>query len=127
MSVSLEGREPLLDHKLSEFIAQLPASHKINKGEKKFLLKSIAHELIPKELLYRPKMGFSIPLKEWFGNELKKYVLYYLSKEKMQKVGLFNIKEVERLKNEWLRYDINVNKIWLITVFMMWYERWIEE
>ena len=127
MSVSLEGREPLLDHKLSEFIAQLPASHKINNGEKKFLLKSIAHELMPKELLYRPKMGFSIPLKEWFGNELKKYVLYYLSIEKMQKVGLFNIKEVERLKKEWLRYDINVNKIWLIMIFMMWYERWIEQ
>jgi len=75
MSVSLEGREPLLDHRIIEFVATLPSSFKIKDGNKKYILKSIVHDYIPKELMDRPKMGFSIPLNEWFGDELKKYVL----------------------------------------------------
>ncbi|MBK6521013.1 MAG: asparagine synthase (glutamine-hydrolyzing) [Sphingobacteriaceae bacterium] len=71
MSQSLESREPYLDHRIIEFVAQLPDEYKYNKGVKKHILKEITHQYIPKELLDRPKMGFSIPLEAWLKNELR--------------------------------------------------------
>jgi asparagine synthase (glutamine-hydrolysing) len=126
MSVSLEGREPLLDHRIIELVSQLPSSYKIKNGNKKYILKSIVHDYIPKELMDRPKMGFSIPLNEWFGDELKKYVLEYLDSQKVAKTGVLNVAEVERLKKQWLENsNFSANKIWLILTFMMWHERWV--
>lgn len=127
MSASLEGREPFLDHRIIEFVATLPSDYKIKDGEKKYILKSIVHDYIPKEMMDRPKMGFSIPLNEWFGDELKKYVLDYLDSEKIRKTGVLNTAEVDRLKKEWLKNsNTGANKIWLILTFMMWYERWMK-
>ena len=126
MSVGLEGREPFLDHRIIEFVSQLPSSYKIKDGNKKYILKSIVHDYIPKEMIDRPKMGFGIPLNEWFGDELKKYVLEYLDNEKVAKTGLLNASEVERLKKQWLQNSsFGANKIWLILTFMMWHERWM--
>lgn len=71
MSISLEGREPLLDHRIIEFVAKLSTEYKIKNGNKKYILKSIVHDMIPREVMERLKMGFSIPLNEWFGDELK--------------------------------------------------------
>jgi asparagine synthase (glutamine-hydrolysing) len=126
MSISLEGREPLLDHRIIEFTAQLPSSYKINGWNRKYILKSIVHDYVPKELMDRPKMGFGIPLHEWLMNNLREYVLKYLDSKKIAKTGLLNIKEVERLKYEWLKNGSGANKIWLILIFMMWHERWVD-
>jgi len=126
MSVSLEGREPLLDHRIIEFVAKLPSSYKIKDGNKKYILKSIVHNYIPKEIMDRPKMGFSIPLNEWFGDKLKNYVLEYIDLEKIAKTGTLNVIEIERLKKEWLKNsNFSASKIWLILTFMMWYEKWM--
>ncbi|MGJ0298309.1 asparagine synthase (glutamine-hydrolyzing) [Aliarcobacter cryaerophilus] len=126
MSVGLEGREPFLDHRVIEFVSQLPSNYKINNGNKKYILKSIVHDYIPKEMMDRPKMGFGIPLNEWFGNELKKYVLEYLDSEKVGKTGVLNVTEVERLKKQWFENNnFSANKIWLILTFMIWHERWM--
>lgn len=65
MSVSLEGREPLLDHRLIEFAAQLPENYKINNGVKKYILREITHNYVPKEMMERKKMGFAVPVKKW--------------------------------------------------------------
>ena len=125
MSASLEGREPLLDHKLVEFVAKLPSDYKIHNGDKKYLLKSIVHDYIPKELMDRPKMGFSVPLNEWFGDELSVYIDEYLSSAKIASTGMFNVVEVEYLKEEWHKNGKGIPKIWLILVYMMWWERWM--
>jgi asparagine synthase (glutamine-hydrolysing) len=127
MSVSLEGREPLLDHRVIEFVSQLPSAYKVKDGNKKCILKSIVHDYIPKKLMDRPKMGFSIPLNEWLGDELRKYVLEYLNSEKVVKTEVLNPSEVERLKKQYLKNsNFSTNKIWLLLVFMMWYERWMK-
>lgn len=126
MSVGLEGREPLLDHRIIEFVAKLPSEYKIKNGNKKYILKSIVHDYIPREMMDRPKMGFGIPLNEWFGDELKKFVLEYLDSEKIAKTGLLNVSDVERLKKQWLQNSsFSANRIWLILTFMMWHERWM--
>jgi len=126
MSVSLEGREPLLDHCIIEYVAQLPSDMKIKNGNKKWLLKQITHKYLPKEMMDRPKKGFGVPIQEWFKKELKEYFEVYLSEKALSKHGLFNVDEVLRLKNEYLSgSNANVTKLWFIFMFQMWYERWM--
>ncbi len=128
MSAGLEGREPFLDHRIVEFMAQLPSEYKVLKGNTKVLLKSIVREVIPEEIIERPKMGFGIPIIEWFmDDKLKNLVFEYLCEEKVKNIEFLNYTVVEQIKKEWLRNsDENINKIWLLLVFMMWYEKWME-
>ncbi|GGO98076.1 XrtA/PEP-CTERM system amidotransferase [Stakelama pacifica] len=70
MAVGLEAREPLLDHRLIEFAARLPVSMRLRRGEGKWLMKKAIEPWLPKEILYRPKMGFVTPISAWFRGEL---------------------------------------------------------
>jgi len=125
MSVSLEGREPFLDYRIVEYVAQLPSSYKMSKTQTKIILKDIVHKYIPKEMMDRPKMGFGVPISEWFRDELKEYFYIYLSEEKLENAGL-NSKEVMRQRDEYLDgLNINTRRLWFILMYMMWYERWM--
>ena len=125
MSVSLESREPLLDHRLIEYVAQLPDDLKFRDGSKKWLLKEIVHEYIPKSVMDRPKMGFAIPIESWLKHELRDLMETYISEEKVRETGIFNWKEIERLKLSFLagRKEFGV-KVWYLLSYLMWYERW---
>lgn len=126
MSTSLEGREPLLDPHLIDFVARLDPSVKIKNGNKKHLLKEITHKYIPKELMDRPKKGFSVPVFEWFKNELKEYILFYLSNDRIDRAGIFNRFYVANLRDKYLAGDdVNINQIWFLLMFEMWRERWM--
>ena len=126
MSVGLEGREPLLDYRIIEFVSQLPSKLKYNNGEKKWLLKQITHKYLPKELMDRPKQGFGVPLTEWFRNELKDYFMIYLDEKRIEKEGLFNSKEIIKLRDSYLSGNKeNVQKLWFLLMFEMWYEKWM--
>jgi asparagine synthase (glutamine-hydrolysing) len=126
MSVSLEGREPLLDYRIIEFAAQLPSHYKYKNGNKKHILKEITHKYLPKEMMDRPKMGFGVPIYEWFKDELKEYFLTYLDEKRLEQEGIFNPKEVIKLRDRYLSGEAqNVEKLWSILMFEMWYERWI--
>lgn len=126
MSVGLEGREPLLDHRIIEFVSQLPSELKYNKGIKKYLLKEITYKYVPKELLDRPKTGFGIPVYSWLQNDLKEYVYYYISEEQLSKHNFINIKEALRMRADFMAgkkgYEV---KIWLIIMFQMWWNKWM--
>lgn len=74
MAYSLEARVPYLDHHLIEFAARLPAHFKMRGSEGKYLLKRLAAQFLPPEIVYRPKWGFVIPLHEWMARELKPMV-----------------------------------------------------
>jgi len=126
MAVSLESREPFLDHRIIDFVAQLPDDYKYRNGEKKWLLKEIVHQYIPKEEMDRPKMGFAIPIESWLKNELRDRVDHYLSKDKIVETGLFDSEIIEKLKFSFYngRKEYGV-KIWYLLSFMMWYERWM--
>jgi asparagine synthase (glutamine-hydrolysing) len=125
MSVGLEGREPFLDHHIIEYAAQLPASLKIMNGNKKYLLKQIAHTYIPKELLDRPKKGFSVPILEWFRDELREYFLHYLDRERLTREGIFNADMVILLRDKYLNgASVGIEKLWFMLMFEMWKEKW---
>ncbi len=90
MAHALEVRVPLLDHKLVEWIAGLPPEMKLKGSEGKYIFKKSLENYLPNDILYRPKMGFSIPLNSWFRNELKSKVRETLLGETMMQSGLFN-------------------------------------
>lgn len=127
MSVSLEAREPYLDHRLIEWAAQLPDNFKYNRGIKKHILKEITHKHIPKNLMDRPKMGFAIPIEKWLANELKEKLKYYLSKDKLVKQGVFNPDLVTEIVRKFMggKREFAV-KVWYLLMFQMWYEKWMD-
>lgn len=128
MSVSLEGREPLLDNHLIEFTSQLPSSFKIRKGVNKWLLKEIVHRYIPKELMERPKRPFIAPLMIWFREELKEQLRYYLSEKNLLTTNVFDKEQIIRLRDEYLEgKKVNHQKLWQVLMFQLWYNRWIEK
>jgi asparagine synthase (glutamine-hydrolysing) len=125
MSVGLEGREPMLDHRIIEFVSQLPAHLKIRNKTNKYILKKIVHKYVPQELMDRPKMPFIAPLTLWFKDELKEKMQHYLSESKLQESGVFNSAPVTKLVSEYLQgKQVNYQKIWNILVFQLWYDKW---
>ena len=70
MAVSLEAREPLLDHRLIEFAARLPESLRVRRGQGKWLLKHTMRRYLPEDILFRPKQGFVTPIAQWFRGPL---------------------------------------------------------
>ncbi len=126
MSVSLEGREPFLDHRIIEWAAQLPMEYKYNKGNKKFILKEIVHKYLPKEVMDRPKMGFGIPIADWMQGELKPFADRYFEESFIAKQNIFNNTEVQRLRNSFYNGKIERSeKIWYLLMFQMWYDKWM--
>jgi asparagine synthase (glutamine-hydrolysing) len=90
MAHSLEVREPLMDHPLVEWLATLPSDLKIRGGESKFLLKRAMEDRLPKDVLYRPKMGFAVPLARWFRGPLRQRVHASLTGEALAQCGYFD-------------------------------------
>ena len=127
MSVSLEGREPLLDHRLIEFIAQLPENLKIKNGDKKYILKQIVNDHVPKELMERPKMGFGVPVFNWLRNDLKYYVDEYMNEKDFAKHGLFKIEGIQNIMQYFFKGDKNYDSLfWYLLIFQMWYKKWMD-
>ncbi len=97
MAHSLEVREPLMDHKLVEWLATLPSSLKLRGGEAKLLLKKAMEPKLPDAVLYRPKMGFAVPLARWFRGPLKARVREAVLGERLAGTGWFNRRYLEHL------------------------------
>ncbi|GHT94290.1 amidotransferase 1, exosortase A system-associated [Betaproteobacteria bacterium] len=89
MAHSLEVRAPLLDYKLIEWLAALPSALKIHGNEGKYLFKKVMEPLLPNEVLYRPKMGFSVPLARWFRGPLRQRVRESVLGETLAATGIF--------------------------------------
>jgi asparagine synthase (glutamine-hydrolysing) len=129
MSTSLEGREPLLDHRLVEFAAQLPSTFKYDKGVKKVLLKDIAHQHIPQELMVKRKMGFGAPIHSWLDQPMgREFARPFLDLKKIEQQGILNPDVVATIIKPYFENKpaADFNKVWLLLVFQMWYERWMK-
>ena len=126
MSVSIEGREPLLDHRIAEFMARVPFEYKYKNGETKYLLKKVLERYLPKEMIYRPKQGFGIPMQEWFEQKLQKLFETYLSKEKLGEHKLFDYPSIQKIYSDFKQSNSlnTTNKLWFILVFQLWYQKY---
>jgi len=97
MAHSLEVREPLMDHKLVEWLATLPSGLKIQGNEGKYLFKKAMEPFLPNDVLYRPKMGFAVPLERWFRGPLKQRVRDAVLGETLAATGIFERSYLEHL------------------------------
>jgi asparagine synthase (glutamine-hydrolysing) len=126
MAVSLESRVPYLDPDLVELAFKIPDEYKVNNGQTKVLLKSVAARHVPSECIYRPKEGFSIPIKHWLGTQFRPIMEEALDPKLIQSQGIFHPGTVERLKQEHLSGVANHSHIlWSMIVFQNWQKRWL--
>jgi len=127
MSVSLEGREPLLDHRLVEYVARLPIKYKYDGKTTKKILRDIVYRYIPKEMMDRPKMGFSMPINSWLKGDLRPFLDEMLSEKMLAESGIFNTKQVLILKKQFLKNpNDDQTIIWRILQFQQWYNLWMK-
>jgi asparagine synthase (glutamine-hydrolysing) len=97
MAHALEVREPLMDHTLVEWLASLPSSLKIQGQEGKYLLKKTMEPRLPNEVLYRPKMGFAVPVARWFRGPLRQRLTDAVLGSRLEATGLFNRTYLQQL------------------------------
>jgi asparagine synthase (glutamine-hydrolysing) len=127
MAVSLEARVPYLDPDVVKLAFNVPENLKVNSKETKIILKKIASRYVPKECIYRPKEGFSIPIKTWLNAEFKPVMEELLNSKNIQQDGIFQYKTIERLKKEHASGIANHSHIlWSLMVFYDWKKRWLE-
>lgn len=126
MFVSLECRDPFLDHRIAEFAFSLPVSYVYENGEHKRILKKILRKWISEDVISSPKRGFMIPLYQWLRGAWKPVVMEYLSGEKIKAIGVLDEKKVTEELNKFYRYHgCRAEKIWMMLNFQMWAERWL--
>ena len=127
MANGLEVRSPLLDRDVVDFVCRLPMEYKLNGLKTKYILKKVAEELLPRNIVYRKKKGFGVPLAKWLTGELREFMLDYLSQERIERQGIFHYPCVSQLINEQLTMKKdNRELLWTLLVFQTWYERYIE-
>jgi asparagine synthase (glutamine-hydrolysing) len=127
MSTGLEAREPFLDHRLIEWAARLPDDYKYHQGNKKYILKEIVHQYLPREMMNRPKMGFAIPIEIWLMSDLRPQVEYYLKDELVTQQGIFQAAEIRKLRVEFFSGKKELaQKIWYLLMFQMWHDKWMD-
>jgi len=125
MHHSLETRSPFLDYEFMELTAQIPPELKIKHGEKKYILKKMLEPILPKEILYRKKQGFSIPLAKWLRNELKNIARDLLLNSDLK---IFNRSKVEQLLNEHFTGKADhANRIWCLMTLAEWHRKYFIE
>ncbi|MCD2315135.1 amidotransferase 1, exosortase A system-associated [Sphingomonas sp. IC-11] len=97
MAVSLEAREPLLDHRLVSFAARLPSSMRLRHGQGKWLMKKAMERYLPEDILYRPKMGFVTPVSEWFRGALAGEAAALSRSRTLSDTGWFDMEALRRI------------------------------
>ncbi len=118
---SLEVRVPLLDHRIIEFSLNLHEDLKIKNGSQKHLLKDVMYDYIPKELMERPKWGFSIPLGSWLKRDLKFLIDQYLSPSAIEQTGIFDPTVVQQIIHHFFNgKDYYYNRIWQLIILQKW-------
>jgi asparagine synthase (glutamine-hydrolysing) len=125
MAVGLEGREPLLDHRLLEFAWTLPPSVKLRDGEGKWPLRRVLERYVPSALFERPKMGFGVPIDSWLRGPLRDWAEDLLDEKSLAADGLFDPAPV---RAAWAAHMSGAREmhypLWTILMFQAWKRRW---
>lgn len=128
MARSIEARGPLLDHHLVEFAARLPVDLKIRDGVGKYLLKQVAHDLLPGAILAKRKQGFAIPLARWLRSELRELLLDTTRNPAFQRSGIFNQNGVQACVDEHLKGVRDCSEtLWSVLIFDRWTRTFIDQ
>ena len=126
MAVSLETRVPLLDKELVTLAFQMPEMLKIHRGRTKVLLKKVAARHVPANCVYRPKEGFSMPIKNWLRGPFRGLLEDLLDERRIREGGLLQAGTINRLKAEHLAGTADHSHVlWSLVVFEAWRDKWL--
>lgn len=126
MAVSLEARSPLLDHKMIELSGKIPFNLKVKNGESKYILKKAFEKIVPKECLYRPKMGFGVPLHKWFSGPLNKYAQKILFSPKSQVAEMFDMEYVKGILEDNNKSGDFGPRLWSLMCLELWMKAYFQ-
>lgn len=125
MATSLEARVPLLDHRVVEFGWRLPRGMKIREGQGKWLLRQVLYRHVPRELVERPKMGFSVPIGDWLRGALRPWGEALLFSGDSSHGPL----RIAPVRQRWTEFQAGRNQdalaLWTVLMFLAWKERWL--
>ena len=128
MAVSLETRAPLLDYRLAELMATVPDTLRYREDTRKYLLKKAVAGRLPDEIIYRSKMGFAVPLKDWFRQEAGDFAHETLLSQRARERGFFQTAEVRRLLEGHRASGRDfASKIWALLFFELWCQTWLDQ
>jgi len=126
MAVSLETRVPLLDRELVTLAFQMPDSLKVHRGRLKVLLKRVAARHVPANCVYRPKEGFSMPIKNWLRGQFRVLLEDLLDERRLRDSGILQPATVNRLKSEHHAGTADHSHVlWALVVFEAWRDKWL--
>lgn len=126
MAASIESRVPFLDHRLAELSARMPVNMKLRSGTTKFLLKEAMKGILPDEILHRPKMGFPVPVGNWFRGPFWHIIDEFVLGERAQKRGMFDhgfVADLVRRHNAGENHD---ERLWALVNFEIWQRRFFD-
>ncbi len=125
MAASIEGREPLIDHRLVEFALRLPLHMRRGSLGTKHLLRKVLYKHVPSALVDRPKMGFGVPIDQWLRGDLSHLIDRYLDPAVIKRQSILEPALVEKAVRRFRARDENAtNRVWSLLAFQMWHERW---
>ncbi len=125
MANSLETRAPFLDHHLVEFAMKVPPELKLSKQITKYILKESFRDALPEEVFSHRKTGFSIPLNDWYRQELKPLLMDTLSETRIKRFGILDASFVQKVISQHMSGQRNYERLlWMILMFQLWYENW---
>lgn len=124
MASSLEGRVPLLDHRIAEFAWQVPISLHCYDGKGKYLLRKVLDKYVPSKLIDRPKMGFGVPLAAWLRNELLEWAEDLLDESRLKRDGIFDVNFVQRI---WEQHKLQSADWHSILWYILMFNAWLDE
>jgi asparagine synthase (glutamine-hydrolysing) len=129
MATSLEARVPMLDHVFLEWVTALTPKWKMRNGSQKIILKKLAERVgVPREVLHRPKQGFTLPLGHWMRGELKNLIQETLLDSQTRNRGYFNANGIQRMLDEHFqgRRD-HSPRLWRLLMFELWHRNFLEK
>jgi asparagine synthase (glutamine-hydrolysing) len=128
MAVSLEVRAPLLDYQLIDFVTRIPARFKLHESQTKEIFKRAIADLVPPEILQRPKQGFAVPLDLWLRQQLREQVQTVLTEPRTRQRGYFQENYVELLLEEHQRGRRNHSpRLWSLFMLELWHRRFVDK
>ncbi len=128
MASSLEARSPLLDHKLIEYVTRIPSHLKLKGGETKYIFKKAIEGFVPREILYREKQGFGVPINEWINLQLKDRIRDTLADRRTLERGYFDPKYIGILLDEHARGRRDHSyPLWTLWMLELWHRKYIDE
>ena len=128
MANSLETRAPFLDHSFVEFALTIPSSLKLKNEISKYILKQTFRKDLPESVFAHKKTGFSIPLSDWFRNELRPLLFDTLTKAAIEKTGILSYPFVEKVLSQHMAGTRDHQRlIWMILMFQLWHRNWAEK